>query len=101
MRYAPNEGRPLAHGPAVEEAIRRFHATGRSFHTPDSPLLPSVLNALQEAGVSFVLSFVSGQGYMVERGPASLTGAERLVRREWVVARCSGDPRPMAGLTGV
>jgi len=100
MRYTPDEGLPLAHGPAVEEAIRRFHATGRSFHTLDSPLLPAVLAALQSGAASFTLSFVAGQGYLIEHRPSSLTGAERPIRREWVVARCSGGPQPTLGLTG-
>lgn len=98
MQYAPALGLPLAHGPAVEDAIRRFYATGQSTHTADSPVLPPLLNALELAGVAFTLRFAPGHGYVVERGGPSLTEIKRVEPRPWVVAHCDGQPVTALGL---
>lgn len=90
MQFLPSSGAPMAHGPAVEEVMARFQRDGFSCHSPDGTLLAPLLNSLMASGISYTLRFISGRGYLVERGAAPFN-----VRKEDTDDRSQG-PRPQA-----
>lgn len=68
MHFRPLTNAPLAHGPAVEQAIRQFHESGVSLHDVDGVVLAPLLEHLRHNRKPFVLTYMPGSGYRVEAG---------------------------------